>query len=67
MMDALSFSYAECSARERLPWDPPEVTERGETGEVPPPPPSPAPPDATARPRVEPMDSRAFEAWLEGR
>ena len=52
------------TARERLPWDPPEEAERGETAE------ESAPPqaaDATARPRVGPMDSRAFEAWLEAR
>ncbi|MGH7566996.1 MAG: hypothetical protein ACREK2_09220 [Gemmatimonadota bacterium] len=47
--------------RERLPWDPPEDDEadgpiqpRGEAA-------------VDAPPRVGPIDSRAFEAWLEGR
>ena len=52
------------AARERLPWDPPE--EPGGEGVEESPPASP-PAASTATPRVGPMDSRAFEVWLEGR
>lgn len=51
-------------ARERLPWDPPEEPEGGEGAEENRPSPPPA---STATPRLGPIDSRAFEVWLEGR
>jgi hypothetical protein len=48
--------------RERLPWDPPAeespaAAARPATGAT----------DPLSPPRVGPMDSRAFETWLEGR
>ncbi|HET6616300.1 MAG TPA: hypothetical protein VFH69_00655 [Gemmatimonadota bacterium] len=51
-------------ARERLPWDPPEEPEGGEPEENGP---SPPPEASTATPPMGPIDSRAFEVWLEGR
>ena len=53
------------AARERLPWDPPEEPEGGEGVEESLP--SPPPVASTTTPRVGPIDSRAFEVWLEGR